>query len=50
MIIWGGDPDGGCPGGVADGAAYNPVTDAWRPIADAPVSGRSSHHGIWDRA
>ena len=32
------DDSGGGPGdAVADGAAYDPETDAWRPIADAPV-------------
>jgi hypothetical protein len=36
MIVWGGVSRGGTIEAVADGAAYDPVADAWRRIAPAP--------------
>lgn len=49
MIVWGGYAgERGVPRGrFADGAAFDPVTGAWKPIADAPV--RASEHtvGLW---
>lgn len=30
-----------------DGAAYNPSTDTWRVIRDAPVEPRHLHHAVW---
>ncbi|MBM4359578.1 MAG: hypothetical protein FJ096_15860 [Deltaproteobacteria bacterium] len=47
MLVWGGVVDGaGNP--TADGAAYDPATDTWRPLAtkDAP-SARHSHQVVW---
>jgi hypothetical protein len=37
VIVWGGAvrPDG--VGGLLDGAAYDPATDSWRSISDAPL-------------
>ena len=44
LIGWG----GGCCGDVSDdGSAYNPVTNTWRKIAAAPVSGQQSPVGAW---
>lgn len=42
MILFGG-------GGTKPGAAYNPVTDTWRPISavNAPA-GRYGHSAVWD--
>lgn len=37
MIVWGGSPKGTGVGGLLDGAAYDPATDTWRTIADAPA-------------
>ena len=30
-----------------DGAAYDPATDTWRGIADAPINPRSGHVAVW---
>jgi hypothetical protein len=30
-----------------DGAAYDPATDTWRPIARAPINPRSGHVALW---
>lgn len=49
MIVWGGwsfDGDGQ-PTVREDGAAYNPLTDRWRPIAPAPIPGRGSAAAVW---
>lgn len=48
MILWGGSagPDGPSNGAQAHGAAYDPATDSWRPIAEAPA-GRLSHSVVW---
>ncbi|HET7721077.1 MAG TPA: hypothetical protein VFK43_14010, partial [Acidimicrobiales bacterium] len=46
MIVFGGLARGaGCQPGCAlnDGAAYDPATDKWAPIAPAPIAGRSGH-------
>lgn len=49
VIYWGGWPWGGT--GVfaarADGAAYDPKTDSWRMLPDAPVGGRARHLAVW---
>lgn len=37
MIVWGGTERRAGTGGLLDGAAYDPATDQWRPIAPAPV-------------
>lgn len=31
----------------ADGAAYDPATDRWRPLAPAPIAGRHAHDAVW---
>lgn len=30
-----------------DGAAYDPATDTWRPIAPAPINPRAGHVAVW---
>ena len=50
MIVWGGIA--GSPGGTggdvtSTGAAYDPRTNAWREISDAPIDARSNHVGVW---
>ncbi len=47
MIVWGGRSAGGIV--RRDGAAYDPLTDSWSAIADAPVA-RESHVAFWDPA
>src|SRR5262245_40476599 len=51
VIVWGGadslvSSTGVTPEPKADGAAYNPATDRWRPIAKAP-EGRTGHQAFW---
>ena len=44
LIGWG----GGCCGDVSDdGSAYNPETNTWRKLAEAPVAGQQSPAGAW---
>lgn len=46
MIVWGGHCIAGCY--RTDGAAYNPLTDTWRPIrTPAFLDGRQNHTAIW---
>jgi hypothetical protein len=46
LIYWGGDTG---YGGThhADGAAYDPLSGAWRELSPAPISGRSSAGAVW---
>ena len=55
MVVWGGAVQGGAaavaPGrnftvGVADGASYDPVANAWTPLPPAPLEPRISHHTV----
>jgi N-acetylneuraminic acid mutarotase len=47
LLVWGGQHgDSTAPDYLADGAAYNPTTDTWRPMAKAPLSPRSTT-GFW---
>jgi hypothetical protein len=47
MIVWGGDALLDAGDYPTDGAAYNPASDAWRPISQGPLSGRVEHSGVW---
>lgn len=44
MLVWGG---GSASDFFADGAAYNPAKDTWRPIPPAPVAGRVGAATVW---
>jgi hypothetical protein len=46
LFYWGGDTN---YGGTAhsDGALFDPATRSWRPIAAAPIQGRSSPAAVW---
>ena len=48
LLVWGGIGPGGLLG---DGAAYNPLTDVWTPLAtnNAPTA-RMSHNAVWTGA
>jgi hypothetical protein len=46
MIVWGGGPNANRSKTFVDGAAYDPVTDMWHPIADAPIA-LNVASGIW---
>lgn len=50
MIVFEGAPVGQAAAISAqsiDGAAYDPVSDTWRTIADAPVNPRTGHTALW---
>jgi N-acetylneuraminic acid mutarotase len=51
MIVFGGrGPADGCRQQLCtlnDGAAYDPATDRWTPIAPAPLAGRNGHTAVW---
>jgi hypothetical protein len=52
MLVWGGAGcQGACSGpGVrahADGAAYNPSTDAWRSLPPSPLAARTGALAVW---
>ncbi len=50
MVVWGGLARGAdCKPSCAlnDGAAYDPATDAWAPIAPAPLAGRNGHSAVY---
>jgi N-acetylneuraminic acid mutarotase len=49
MIVWGGVEDDTPATYFADGAAYDPATNAWTPIAPGPA-GRWDHVAVWDSA
>lgn len=51
MLVW-----GGCRGvqcdenpatGVGDGLAYDPVSDSWRELPEAPIAGGSDAVAVW---
>ncbi len=42
--MWGGSSRGKL---FADGAAYDPGSDRWRPLSAAPLGGRTSHTAVW---
>ncbi|QBI19508.1 hypothetical protein ER308_08065 [Egibacter rhizosphaerae] len=51
FLVWGGRARHG-PGGaggreLGDGAAYDPIDDAWRPLPRAPIPGRVHHRMVW---
>ena len=48
MVVWGGtraETDGAA--GWADGAAYDPASDRWRPIPEAPIGARIDFGAAW---
>lgn len=49
LLIWGGEVSGG-DGAYAmadDGFSYDPATDTWTDIPEAPIDGRSSMFTVW---
>lgn len=48
MIVWGGERWEGSYVYPADGARYDPVTDAWTPVSTSGApQGRSGHVAVW---
>jgi N-acetylneuraminic acid mutarotase len=49
MIVYGGSaPGGGQPGGKDDGAVYDPGSDSWSRLPEAPIRGRYRHAALWN--
>jgi N-acetylneuraminic acid mutarotase len=44
MVVWGGAIEGGKAS--ADGASYDPATDAWTVLRPAPLEARISHRAV----
>lgn len=44
MLTWGGD---GPDGQFADGATYDPRSDAWTPLPASPLSARNAPAAVW---
>ena len=49
LLVWGGfrRGDGCAPCAQGDGAVYDLDSDAWTPMAPAPVSGRGDAEAVW---
>jgi hypothetical protein len=51
MLVWGGAADAcadGSPGPCADGAAWQPASDRWRPITSGQrATPRTGHVAVW---
>jgi hypothetical protein len=48
MVVWGGaGPVSGQATPLGDGAAYDPATNTWRRIADAPIAPRRLPQAAW---
>lgn len=48
MLIWGGSPgDDGDSAGLADGAAFNPSTQDWSRLGDAPLQFPGGRTAVW---
>ncbi len=47
MIAWGGWADVAGATAFADGAAFDPATETWRPIAPSPLTGRRDAVAVW---
>lgn len=49
MLVWGGDRRGPNQTPLPDGAAYDPATNRWQRIPDAPKAAGASTDGGVDR-
>lgn len=47
MVVWGGTDLTGRADEKFEDAAYDPSSDTWRVIADAPISDRHGHTAVW---
>ena len=46
LIVWGGERSENGPS-LSDGAAFNPATNRWRPVAESPLAARTYHAAAW---
>jgi N-acetylneuraminic acid mutarotase len=46
MIVWGGF-ENGTNATLGDGRRYDPIADAWSPVAASPLAARFSHIAVW---
>ncbi|HUR22859.1 MAG TPA: hypothetical protein VMZ73_03200 [Acidimicrobiales bacterium] len=47
MLVWGGAGDLPRPPHFADGAAFDPTTNRWRRLPQAPLLRRADHSAVW---
>lgn len=49
LVVWGGlrTTEPGVFETLDDGAAYDPATDTWRPLAPSPLAGRGGAGAVW---
>lgn len=49
MVVWGGygRSEECTPCFYGNGAAYDPASDSWVPVAPAPISGRGTSRAVW---
>lgn len=47
MMVWGGSGELPRQPSFADGAAYDPLSDRWRPLPQAPLVRRAGHTAVW---
>lgn len=48
MLVWGGSAEeSGAPSGLVDGAAFDPVAEDWRVLADGPLETSAGRTAVW---
>lgn len=47
MVVWGGSERVAGVTYYSDGAAFDPATQSWRPVAPSPLVGRDDHAAVW---
>lgn len=47
MFVWGGEINNNINACYADGKLYNPVSNTWRNVSTAPLSGRRDFNAFW---
>ncbi|HVE47965.1 MAG TPA: hypothetical protein VNA57_14610 [Acidimicrobiales bacterium] len=50
MVVWGGGETAARVTSFADGAAFDPGTQSWRPLPPSPLVSRSAHTAVWSGA
>lgn len=47
LLVWGGWSSESAGVSYANGGAYSPESDSWRPLAPGPLSPRAHHAAVW---